>query len=79
MTLMGVNFLFILYHVQLEKLSTIIAAACCGIITADFGSGFVHWAADTWGSIELPIIGKVSIESSKLYVQREKHWPNLKH
>lgn len=39
----------------------VIAAAFCGIITADFGSGLVHWAADTWGSVELPIIGKVNI------------------
>lgn len=64
MTLMVVNFLFILYHLQLENLSRIICAACCGIITADFGSGFVHWAADTWGSVELPIIGKVSVEKN---------------
>lgn len=38
----------------------VIAAALCGIFTADFGSGLVHWAADTWGSVELPIVGKVS-------------------
>ncbi|KAJ8948689.1 hypothetical protein NQ317_014539, partial [Molorchus minor] len=59
LTLMAVNFLFILSYIRLEKLSTILVAAFCGIVTADFGSGFVHWAADTWGSIELPIIGKV--------------------
>ncbi|CAB3373178.1 plasmanylethanolamine desaturase 1 [Cloeon dipterum] len=56
--LMAVNFFFLLMHLQLEKLSTIVVAAMCGIFTADFASGVVHWAADTWGSVELPILGK---------------------
>lgn len=59
LTLMVVNFVFIVFYIRLEKLSTILAAVFCGIMTADFGSGLVHWAADTWGSVELPIIGKV--------------------
>lgn len=42
----------------MEKLSAVIFSAICGILTADFGSGIVHWAADTWGSVELPIFGK---------------------
>nr|CAD7265987.1 unnamed protein product [Timema shepardi] len=59
MTLMVINLFFILVHLRFESLSSIVVAALCGIITADFSSGLVHWAADTWGSVELPVIGKL--------------------
>ncbi|KAF4518177.1 hypothetical protein B566_EDAN007869 [Ephemera danica] len=57
-TLMFVNFCFLVINFRVENLSSILIAAICGIITADMGSGLVHWGADTWGSIELPIVGK---------------------
>lgn len=32
-----------------------------GYISADFVSGFVHWAADTWGSVDWPVVGSTLI------------------
>uniref|UniRef100_A0A2R5LK94 Putative ubiquitin-conjugating enzyme n=1 Tax=Ornithodoros turicata TaxID=34597 RepID=A0A2R5LK94_9ACAR len=61
LTLMVYNFFYLVYYFQASQWSTIVAAALCGIVTADFLSGLVHWGADTWGSVELPIIGKAFI------------------
>lgn len=38
---------------------TLLLSTVAGALIADFLSGLVHWGADTWGSVELPIVGKV--------------------
>lgn len=46
----------------------LLLAAIAGVLTADFASGFVHWSADTWGAVDLPIIGKVIILCYHAYI-----------
>jgi ubiquitin-conjugating enzyme E2 variant len=45
----------------LDKPFLAMSALMLGFVAADFVSGFVHWAADTWGTPEWPVVGKALI------------------
>src|SRR4051812_32574828 len=45
----------------LDKPFLAMSALMLGFVAADFVSGFVHWAADTWGAPEWPVVGKALI------------------
>lgn len=37
---------------------SVLAMFIAGAVLADFGSGIVHWIADTWGSESMPVFGR---------------------
>jgi len=50
-------------HLRIENSWVLVVSCILAMTLADLFSGLAHWAADTWGSLETPLVGKTFIRS----------------
>lgn len=64
-TFLGMTAMNVYSHIaQVPYFWPIILSSCIlSMALADVFSGLLHWAADTWGSLETPFVGKTYIRS----------------
>jgi len=56
-SLMVADLYFLVKYFNSANAIFIVLSAIAGICSADMVSGLVHWAADTWGTVEFPVLG----------------------
>jgi ubiquitin-conjugating enzyme E2 variant len=62
--LMIVMLVLLWQHVDLQANAGLVAIAFfTSMVTADLISGLVHWLADTWGTVEFPLLGPTLIKN----------------
>ena len=59
----AVHFLWLFSSVEFETLVPVLLGLVLGIAAADWVTGAVHWACDTWGSGRTPWLGASVIDS----------------
>jgi len=62
-SLLCISFLRICNLFFFQNIWVFLCAWVLSMFVSDFFSGMVHWAADTWGSLETPVVGQTFIRS----------------
>jgi len=62
-TLFSMSFIRICNWYFFQNIWVFLCACVLSMYMADFFSGIVHWVADTWGSLDTPILGSSFIRS----------------